>query len=72
MTEVEMPIWIKYAGDIFFLVIFLVILFFFKPDPADALSEAENENEQPNPLERMLVSEENHNSEEEIDKPKDE
>jgi hypothetical protein len=67
-----MPIWVKYAGDIFFLVIFLVILFFFKPDPADAFSETDDESEQPNPLERMLVSEDNHGSEEKIKKPENE
>ncbi|PKL45723.1 MAG: hypothetical protein CVV41_01605 [Candidatus Riflebacteria bacterium HGW-Riflebacteria-1] len=62
MTGLETPTWVKYAGDLFFLVLFLVFFFFFKPnsqteDEWDQEAEAGDE-EGPNPLEQMLVSEE--------------
>ncbi|PKL49764.1 MAG: hypothetical protein CVV42_05360 [Candidatus Riflebacteria bacterium HGW-Riflebacteria-2] len=60
MNGIETPAWVKYAGDLFFLVLFLVFLFFFKPSPpADDEWEEDIENspeEAPNPLEKMLIS----------------
>ncbi len=60
MNGMESPAWVKYAGDLFFLALFLVFLFFFKPS---AQSEDEWDDESadapensPNPLEKMLVS----------------
>ncbi len=57
MSEIEAPIWVKYAGDIFFLILFLVIFFFIKPDQTTELHD-NNDSEAPNPLEAMLVTEE--------------
>lgn len=58
MTAEEAPFWARYAGDVFFLVVFLVVLFFFKPDPPGEDSEdAEGAEEGPNPLESMLMTE---------------
>ena len=61
MNGIESPAWVKYAGDLFFLILFLVFFFFFKPNtrPADEWDEGADgsEEEQPNPLEQILVSE---------------
>ncbi|OGK12211.1 MAG: hypothetical protein A2W80_16525 [Candidatus Riflebacteria bacterium GWC2_50_8] len=61
MNGIESPAWAKYAGDLFFLILFLVFFFFFKPNtrPADEWDEGadDSEEEQPNPLEQILVSE---------------
>ena len=57
LNSAETPFLIRYAGDIFFLLAFLVILFFIKPDP-DHESHVDNDaTEAPNPLEAMLISE---------------
>jgi len=63
MSDFEAPTWVKYAGDLFFLALFLVFLFFVKPaeqiqDEWDDEIEADTV-EEPNPLEKMLVSEDN-------------
>ncbi|MGM0598842.1 MAG: hypothetical protein ACQETH_03385 [Candidatus Rifleibacteriota bacterium] len=55
MNEVATPEWVHYVGDGIFLLLFLVVLFFFKADPESL--EPENEAEQPNPLEKVLVTE---------------
>lgn len=58
MSEAEVPVWIKYAGDLFFLILFLVVFFFFKPaaqTDADADDEFDDEIAA-NPLEKILVS----------------
>lgn len=52
MNELATPFWIKYAGDLFFLICFLVVFFFFKPVPGSDLDE--DEDSQPNPLEKIL------------------
>lgn len=52
MSEIENPVWLKYAGDIFFLVVFLVIFFFVKP--IEEKHDEENSLEEPNELEKML------------------
>lgn len=54
MNEVATPEWVHYIGDVMFLLLFLVVLFFFKAEPEDL--EQENEEEQPNPLEKVLVT----------------
>lgn len=56
LSETEAPVWVRYAGDIFFLLLFLVIFFFIKPDQKTEYHE--NNDESPNPLEAMLVTEE--------------
>ncbi len=58
MSETEAPVWVKYAGDIFFLILFLVIFFFIKPEQkVDHDESSDTESEAPNPLEAMLVTE---------------
>lgn len=58
MSETEAPVWVKYAGDIFFLILFLVIFFFIKPDQKiDHDESSDTGPEAPNPLEAMLVTE---------------
>ncbi len=59
LNEIETPVWVKYAGDIFYLLVFLVILFFVKPEKDTENSLEDDQSESPNPLETMLVSEEN-------------
>jgi hypothetical protein len=54
------PEWVTYVGDVFFLVLFLIVAFFFKPSKEE--TEEVNPEEQPNELEQMLVTE-NGNSE---------
>ena len=66
MTAIETPIWVKYAGDLFFLALFLIFFFFFKPtrqsdDEWDEDSENDS-NEVPNPLEQILMSEDDENA----------
>lgn len=61
MNEAEVPAWVKYAGDIFFLIIFLVVLFFFKAEP---VVEVDTDEDEPNPLEKMLVTEDEEAAEE--------
>jgi hypothetical protein len=56
LTETVVPTWVKYAGDIFFLVFFLVVLFCFKADPTVETPDQSDDTDQPNPLEKMLVS----------------
>lgn len=58
MSETEAPVWIRYAGDIFFLILFLVVFFFIKPDQKTDHDESDA-SETPNPLEAMLITEEN-------------
>ncbi len=55
MNEIETPIWIKYAGDLFFLICFLVVFFLVKPQP---LITEDDEADQPNPLEKILKTDE--------------
>jgi len=65
MSAIETPAWVKYAGDLFFLLLFLVVFFFLKPtSPAADEWDDNSENgpeEAPNPLEKMLVSEDSEN-----------
>ncbi|MDD3146682.1 MAG: hypothetical protein PHD82_05225 [Candidatus Riflebacteria bacterium] len=61
MNEIETPVWVKYAGDIFYLLVFLVILFFVKPDKD---SESNELSESPNPLEVMLLSDDESHADE--------
>jgi hypothetical protein len=58
MNDPEIPAWIKYAGDLFFLAVFLVFFFFFKPQNPEIRGEEDHENDEdrPNPLEAMLTS----------------
>ena len=60
MSGIETPVWVKYAGDLFFLILFLVFLFFFKPSPhgQDEWDDESTDPEEdaPNPLEKMLIS----------------
>ncbi|MBU1108826.1 MAG: hypothetical protein KKB51_19270 [Candidatus Riflebacteria bacterium] len=56
MNGVETPIWAKYAGDLFFLALFLIFFFFFKPT-AQSEDEWDSEEEAPNPLEQILMTE---------------
>ncbi len=58
MSGIEAPVWVKYAGDIFFLILFLVVFFFIKPEQKTDQDET-TDSEAPNPLEAMLVTEEN-------------
>ncbi len=58
MNETEAPVWVKYAGDIFFLILFLAVFFFIKPDEKTDYDE-NSESETPNPLEAMLATDEN-------------
>lgn len=51
MNEIEAPLWIKYSGDLFFLICFLVVFFLVKPQP---LITEDDETDQPNPLEKIL------------------
>lgn len=57
MTYQE-PAWVEYAGDAFFVILFLIVYFFFKPD-----ENVENKDEEladsakPNELEKVLVTE---------------
>jgi hypothetical protein len=60
MSGIETPVWVKYAGDLFFLILFLVFLFFVKPAPQNE-DEWDDDSEGitgevPNPLEKMLVT----------------
>ena len=48
------PEWVTYVGDVFFLVLFLIVAFFFKPSKEE--TEEVNPEEQPNELEQMLVT----------------
>ena len=63
MNDFEAPTWVKYAGDLFFLALFLVFLFFVKPAEQSEDEWDDNEEDgteaEPNPLEKMLVSEDN-------------
>ncbi|MFZ5950584.1 MAG: hypothetical protein ACOYXC_07755 [Candidatus Rifleibacteriota bacterium] len=54
MNQAETPVWVKYVGDLIFLIAFLVVLLFFKPSPEP--EEFDENEEEPNPLEKMLVS----------------
>ncbi len=63
MNPIEPPFLIRYAGDIFFLLAFLVILFFVKPDPEHESHVDNDETAGPNPLEAMLVSEDDDEAE---------
>lgn len=56
MNETEAPVWVRYAGDIFFLILFLVVFFFIKPDQNSDQDETAD-SEAPNPLEAMLITE---------------
>jgi len=58
LSGIEAPVWVKYAGDIFFLILFLVVFFFIKPEQKTDQDET-TDLEAPNPLEAMLVTEEN-------------
>lgn len=55
---VEPSQWAKYGGDIFFIVLFLVVYIFFRPAENAAISSDEElgEEEKPNPLEEILVT----------------
>lgn len=66
MTEISSQ-WTEYAGDIFFIFLFLFVYIFFKPD-ANAVSfdEKLSEEEKPNPLEEVLVTEQADNKEDGI------
>ena len=66
LSETEAPVWVKYAGDIFFLLLFLVFFFFIKPDQKTDHDEG-NDSEAPNPLEAMLITEENTDEENSLD-----
>ncbi len=71
MTESESPFWVKYAVDFGLLIAFLFILFFVKPVQQD---EIEGDPE-PNPLEKILVTEsecasEESNEEDDIEEQK--
>ncbi len=57
MTEVETPLWVTYGADIFFLVLFLVVFFFMKPAPDSETEASSDGSEEPNPLEKILVTE---------------
>ncbi len=57
MNQAETPVWVKYVGDLIFLIAFLVVLLFFKPSPEP--EEIDENEEEPNPLEKMLVSDDN-------------
>lgn len=52
MNEIENPAWLKYAVDIFFLLVFLIVFFFVKP--VEKESTDEDAFEEPNELEKML------------------
>jgi len=65
LSEVENPVWLKYAGDIFFLIVFLVIFFFVKP--VEEKSDQDNVSEEPNELEKILRTD----SDEEQSDPED-
>jgi len=60
MSGIETPVWVKCAGDLFFLILFLVFLFFVKPAPhgEDEWDDEStgSEEDAPNPLEKMLIS----------------
>ena len=65
MSGIETSAWVKYAGDLFFLILFLVFLFFVKPLPQtedewDDDSEGITK-EGPNPLEKILVTDDDAN-----------
>lgn len=69
MTEVTSPTWVKYAGDLFFLIVFLVVMFCFKSEPiVEKYEEDIPESELPNPLEEILVTEQT--EEENLDEDK--
>ncbi|MEW6709698.1 MAG: hypothetical protein AB1403_07730 [Candidatus Riflebacteria bacterium] len=55
MNQAETPVWVKYVGDLIFLIAFLVVLLFFKPSPE--IEENDENEEEPNPLEKILVTE---------------
>jgi len=57
VNQAETPVWVKYVGDLIFLIAFLVVLLFFKPSPEP--EEIDENEEEPNPLEKMLVSDDN-------------
>ena len=59
MTE-QSPAWLEYAGDAFFVILFLIVFFFFKPNENAEIQDDEfNEDEEPNELEKILVTETN-------------
>lgn len=68
MNEIESPALVRYAGDIFFLILFLVIFFFFKPGENGSENDIDGEGseESPNPLEELL-----HTDQEESDEQQD-
>lgn len=61
MNEIESPAILKYAGDLFFVILFLIVFFFYKPGRNEENESSENlsEEEKPNPLEEILQSDEN-------------
>ena len=52
--EYQEPFWVQYAGDLFFLILFLVVWLFFKSGKEDNMEEITPETEQPNDLEKIL------------------
>jgi hypothetical protein len=57
MTQAETPMWVTYGADIFFLALFLIVFFFMKPSPDSEKEGTLEEGEEPNPLEKVLVTE---------------
>lgn len=55
MTE-QTIVWTDYIADIFLVLLFLFVLLFFKPSEQEK-SDLDDEQEKPNPLEQMLVTE---------------
>lgn len=69
MSQTEAPLWARYIGDILFLLIFLAVFFFMKPDKAEQDDETDD-HEVPNPLEAMLVTEPDEKGQETSDSEK--
>ena len=56
LNQAEAPLWARYAGDFIFLLIFLVVFFFMKPGAPEEHDETDDQ-EAPNPLEAVLLTE---------------